>query len=255
MYKKIRTCLLPVCISALLLCGCSQTENAETNAVTEKTSQTTFVTTARTTAETTAPLPQKELTEEQKQIQALLTEAKQFFFDYYRGYEIQKHIEYGSDKYITREATTLDGETYEVTLFEVVSGDVTTKDDLINEMKPIFTDELTDETLTDLSGGSDYYYFDDEGKIYISSTVGGEGGLLGYDEAHISSVDEVENDTLILNMTAFGSAKKWGYDNDETEDFTVTLKRAEDGLRISKCDYTARMFITYQYKPEYDIFD
>lgn len=75
MYKKIKTCLLPVCISAVLLCGCSQTENAETNVVTERTSQTTSVTTARTTAETTAPLPQKELTEEQKQIQALLTEA------------------------------------------------------------------------------------------------------------------------------------------------------------------------------------
>lgn len=28
--KKFKTCLLPVCISALLLCGCSQTENTET---------------------------------------------------------------------------------------------------------------------------------------------------------------------------------------------------------------------------------
>ncbi len=146
------------------------------------------------------------------------------------------------------------GEIYENRLYEVVSGEVTTKDDLINKMKPIFTDEFSEEMLNALGGTHDYYYFDNDGKIYISDTVGGEGGLLGYDEAHISSVDEVEIDTLILNMTAFGSAKKWGYDNDENEAFTVTLKRTDGGLRVDKCDDTARMFITYQYKPEYDNF-
>lgn len=258
MLKKLCSVSTAILLSAALG-ACSETVQTASDTTVrttmETTVRTTSVTTARTTAETTAPLPQKELTEEQKQIQALLTEAKQFFFDYYRGYEIQTHIEYGSDKYFTQEVTTDDGETFERMFFEVVSGDVTTKDDLINEMKPIFTDELTDETLTVLSGGSDYYYFDDEGKIYITSSVGGEGGQLGYDEAHICSVDEIDDDTLVLNMTAFGSAERWGYDNDETEAFTVTLKRTEDGLRISGYDHTALMFITYQYKPEYDIFD
>lgn len=244
MTKKIKTYLLPVCLTTLLLCGCSQTENTET-AVTEKTVQVTAEITD------TAALPLN-LTEEQKQIQSLLTEAKQFFFDYYKGYEIQTHADHG--KFITQEAALSDGEIYENRLYEVVSGEVTTKDDLINKMKPIFTDEFSEEMLNALGGTHDYYYFDNDGKIYISDTVGGEGGLLGYDEAHISSVDEVENDTLILNMTAFGSAKKWGYDNDENEAFTVTLKRTDGGLRVDKCDDTARMFITYQYKPEYDNF-
>lgn len=254
MYKKIKTWLMPICLSAVLLCGCSQTENAETTAVTEKTSHTTAVTTVQTALETTASvtLSQKDLTEEQKQIQDLLTEAKQFFFDYYRGYEIQTHADY--DKFVTQEVTLSNGELFEEPLYEIVSGDVKTKDDLINKMKPIFTDELTDETLIALGGAHDYYYFDDDGKIYISGTVGGEGGQLGYDEAHISSVDEIDNDTLVLNMTAFGSAERWGYDSDKTENFTATLKWTEDGLRIDKCDYTARMFITYQYKPEYDVF-
>lgn len=258
MLKKLCSVSTAILLSAALG-ACSETAKTASDTTVqttmETTVQTTSVTTAQTTAETTAPLPQKELTEEQKQIQALLTEAKQFYFDYYRGYEIQTHIEYGSGKYFTQEVTKDDGETFERMFFEVVSGDVTTKDDLINEMKPIFTDELTDETLTDLSGGNDYYYFDDEGKIYITSSVGGEGGQLGYDEAHICSVDEIGDDTLVLNMTAFGSAERWGYDNDAVKDFTVTLKRTEDGLRISRYDHTALMFITYQYKPEYDIFD
>lgn len=248
MYKRIKTGLLTVCLSAVLLCGCSQAENAE------KTVQTSANTTAQTTAETTASvtLSPKDLTEEQKQIQALLTETKQFLFDYYRGYEIQTHADHG--KSTTQEVTLSDGEIYEETLYEIVSGDVMTKNDLINKMKPIFTDEFSDEMLIDLGGTHDYYYFDDDGKIYISDTVGGEGGLLGYDEAHISSVDEVGDDTLVINMTAFGSAENWGYDSDETETFTVTLKRTDDGLRVDKCDHDARMFMAYHYKSEYDTF-
>ena len=157
MTKKIKTYLLPVCLTTLLLCGCSQTENAET-AVTEKTVQVTAEITD------TAALPLN-LTEEQKQIQSLLTEAKQFFFDYYKGYEIQTHADHG--KFITQEAALSDGEIYENRLYEVVSGEVTTKDDLINKMKPIFTDEFSEEMLNALGGTHDYYYFDKIGRAHV----------------------------------------------------------------------------------------
>lgn len=254
MYKKIKTCLLYFCLSAVLLCGCSQTESAESTNVTEKAVQTSAGATVQTTSDTavSAASSKKNLTEEQTQIQDLLSKTKQFFYDYVRGYEIQTHVDFG--KTITQEVTLSDGKIYEIPLFEVVNGDVMTKTDLINKMDLIFTNEFYEKLLFELGGAHDYYFFDDDGKIYISGTVGGEGGLLGIDTTHISFVDESSEDTIVLNMTAFGSAERWGYDNDKIENFTITLKRTEEGLKIDKCDRDAQMYITYCYNPEDDIF-
>lgn len=75
MYKKIKTCLLPVCISAVLLCGCSQTENAETNAVTEKAVQTTAESSYPLIENVTLPDIHNDIYEEQDKIRQNCIEA------------------------------------------------------------------------------------------------------------------------------------------------------------------------------------
>ncbi len=224
---------LSLCLSVMLFCGCSQAGNAETTAAVSETSSA------------------DALTEDQKEIQALLTETKQFLYDYVRGYEIQTHAD--RKKAVTREAVLSNGKASEVTLYKVKDGNVTTKDDLIAKMEPIFTDKFSEEILHQLGDANDYYFFDDNGDIYISDTVGGEGGLLGFDTVHITSVYEADDD-LTLNMTAFGSAEKWGWENDVAEDFTITLKRTEEGLKVDKCSPDAQIYITYKYRPEDDNF-
>lgn len=249
MYKKVKAYLLSICFTAALLCGCSQTEKAETTAVettdtvettADTTVQTTSDTTVQTTSDTTdnAAVPQENLTEEQ-QIQALLVESGQFFYDCNVGKGLFWHSDYNNPA-ITRQVTLSDGELHDIPYYEVLDGDVLTKSDLINKMKPIFTDEFTDEMLLyfDESG---HYYFDDNGKIYV---VENTSGFLGYDALYITSVDEIDADTLVLNAAAYGSAENWGYDDgDAIEELSVTLKRTEDGLKIDKCDWGAREYI------------
>lgn len=255
MHKKIKAYLLPLCLSSALLCGCSQTEKAETTAAAETTDtvETTADTTVQTTSDTTVQtrsdtvdttdLQQENLTEEQ-QIQALLSTTSQFLIDYEVGMLMREHTDFSNS--ITQPVTLSDGKAYDIPYYAVVDGDVTTKTDLINKMKPIFTDEFADEMLLNLceSRGRTHYYFDDADNIYIAYADGGS--LLGFDALYITSVDESDADAFILNMTAFGSAENWDYDDgDAIEDFTVTLKRTNKGLKIDKCDSTACMYITY----------
>lgn len=241
MHKKIKAYLLSICFTSVLLCGCSQTEKAETTtAETTDTVETTADTTVQTTSDITAQtaedtvdttdLQQENLTEEQQQIQALLVESGQFFYDCNVGKGLFWHSDYNNPA-ITQ---------HDIPYYEVLDGDVLTKSDLINKMKPIFTDEFADEMLLyfDESG---HLYFDENGKIYVSEAAG---GFLGYDALYVTSVDEIDADTLALNAAAYGSAENWGYDDgDAIEELSVTLKRTEDGLKIDKCDWDSREYI------------
>ncbi|MDE7293529.1 MAG: hypothetical protein K2N72_03800 [Oscillospiraceae bacterium] len=264
---------MAVCCVILGLAGCGNTENEGNNpdnenaAVTESITETVIETekaaetltslfTEETEAQTeTAALISSEKytpTEEEKtQIQNLLKDCKKFFYDYHDGKEIQHRK--NKNKFITVTKTAdngmLAGESYEETFYEITDGEVTSMDDLNELMKPLFTEKMADMLRDDMIRSG---YYEADGKLYISNSVGGNGSLLGTDTVHITSVGKTDEDTLVLYMNAFGAGENWDLKYDISEDFTVILKRTEDGFKMDECDRIDA--IEWCYTPEDDVF-
>ncbi len=190
--------------------------------------------------------------DEQKKIQELLLESKEFFYGYVDCKEIVKHK--SSNNFITTteiyDNGMLEGESYEKKWYEIVDGDIMSLKDLNKKMENILTDTMIDNFQTIIN----YTYFEENGKLYISEYSGESGSLMGIDTTHITSIGEVDETTIVLYMNAFGKGENWDVDFDTSEDFTVILKRTESGFKIDECSNRARMFITWQYTTEGDIF-
>lgn len=265
--------ILPFCIVAVLMSGCSPAQPDDTNDVnsinvltseeaatimktdTEIRSETANADTKDNTEETTAAeivsLEYMPSEEEQEQIQKLLCESKDFFYGYIDCKEIVKH------KSSRSTATTeihdngmLEGEIYEKNWYEIIDGEVMTLTDLNEKMEKLFTDTM----IENLQNIIDYTYYEENGKLYLSEFSGNDGSLLGIDTVHIVSVGKIDENTLVLCMNAFGAGENWDIDFDASEDFMVILKRTDNGFKVEECSDTARMYITWCYIPEDDIF-
>lgn len=270
--------ILPLCITVVLVSGCSSTQLSETGGVTdinittsvanniniETDTKTQYETKnhntedcnigeATVTSANEIIFPQySPSADEKKQIQELLIESREFFYGYIDCKEIIKHK--SSDSFITTaeiyDNGMLDGEIYEKKWYEIVDGDIMSLTDLNKKMENILTDTMIDDFQTIIN----YTYYEEDGKLYISEYSGESGSLMGIDTTHITSIGEVDETTLVIYMNAFGSGENWGIDLDTSEDFTVTLKRTENGFKINECSDRARMFITWSYTPNDDIF-
>lgn len=256
--KKI---LLILCLTAVLFSGCgnqnatSETETPtklETVAEVLQTSEetTTTVFTEDTAAPETTPISSEinTRTEEEKQIQNLLQESKKIFYDYVLGKEMQNHVDW--NKPITIPSTNYLGESFDMPIYEIVDGDVLSFADMREKMRPFFTDKMIDYIFEECN----YYYHEENGRLYVSDGIGSEGGGVGVDTVHITSMEMTDDDTFILYMTEFGAGENWGLDDDLTENFTVTLKRTDNGFKIDECDKSAVNSLAWCYVPEDDVF-
>lgn len=258
---------MAVCCFILTLAGCGNTGNegdipgdegaAATENVTEAAMETEGAAETLTslfTEEAAALISSEKYTpteEEKSQIQALLTECKKFFYDYYDGKEIQNHKD--ENKFITVTMHSDNGsaadESYEETLYEITDGEVMSMGELDELMKPLFTEKMADVLRGDMIRSG---YYEADGKLYITDGVGSNGSLLGTDTVHITSVGKTDEDTLVLYMNAFGAGENWGLDYDTSEDFTVILKRTEDGFKMDECERI--WYIEWCYDSENDVF-
>lgn len=253
-----------ICAFVLLMSGCSQTAQQETNEINstenltvlekiedlQTNDETTTVITEDTgdTAATPISSEQNALTEEE-QIQNLLRESHRIFYDYVLGKEMQNHVAWGM--YITIPSINDLGESYDMPLYEIANGDVLCIEDMQNKMRPFFTDKMINYIFEECN----YYYHEKNGKLYVSDGIGSEGGGVGVDTVHITSVKVTDEDTLVLYMTEFGAGENWDLDYDLIDNFTVTLKRTDNGFKIDECDKVAIGSLAWCYVPEDDIFN
>lgn len=257
--------VLQICAVMLLMSGCSSTASQETSEITSTTNSTVLdntedlqsseqttssVVTEDTAATETTLISTEEdnRTEEEKQIQNLLQESHKIFFDYVLGKEMQNHVDW--NKSITIPSTNYLGESYDMPLYEIIDGDVLSIADMQDKMKPFFTDKMIDYVFEECN----YYYYEENGKLYVSDGIGSEGGGVGVDTVHITSTEMTGEDTLVLYMTEFGAGENWDLDHDLVDNFTVTLKITDDGFKIDECDYVAIGNLAWCYVPEDDIF-
>lgn len=188
--------------------------------------------------------------EEKQQIQTLLKESGQFFYDYIDCKEICKHTD--TSKTVTTQETAdngmYEGEAYDRTWYEVTDGDVTSLDVLNEKTEKLFTENMTADLGTAIANN----YHEENGKLYLSENAGSDGGLLGTDTVYIKSVGKAD-DVFILYMTAFGAGENWELDHDLTEDFTVLLKKTYNGFKVDECSLNAQAYIEWCYDPEDDM--
>ncbi|MDE5576562.1 MAG: hypothetical protein K2J11_04165 [Oscillospiraceae bacterium] len=260
-----RIYILMICAVVLLMSGCSQTaqqETAEAN-ITENSTVPDTAEDLQTSEETTTALVTEDtaeaeatpdssenstFTEEEKQIQNLLQESHKIFYDYVLGKEMLNHVDW--NKSITTPSTDYLGESYDMPLYEIVDGDVLSVADMQDKMRPFFTDKMIDFIFE----GYNYYYYEENGKLYVSDGIGSDGGGAGVDTVHITSAETTDEDTLVLYMTEFGAGENWDLDHDIINNFTVTLKRTDNGFKIDECDEVAISILAWCYVPEDDIF-
>ncbi len=188
--------------------------------------------------------------EEKQQIQTLLKESGQFFYDYIDCKEICKHTD--TSKTVTTQETAdngmYEGEAYDRTWYEVTDGDVTSLDVINEKTEKLFTENMTADLGTAIANN----YHEENGKLYLSENAGSDGGLLGTDTVYIKSVGKAD-DVFILYMTAFGAGENWELDHDLTEDFTVLLKKTDNGFKVDECSLNAQAYIEWCYDPEDDM--
>ncbi len=231
-------------ITALLvsavLSACGNAENVAKESVSEFTS-------VQETTET--PLPAETVSisaEEKAEIQSLLTEAGKFSYGYLHCNEIADHID--ENQYITMPKTDVYGNDYDFKWCLVTDGEITSMDGLKEKALSVFTEKAYlgfDFISTD--------YKEEDGKLYLRSDAGGDGSLLGTDYAYILSAEEPDEETIVLNMRAFGAGENWDLSYDMEENFSVKLKRTEYGLRIDTFDPHIEQYITWAYTPERDL--
>lgn len=247
--KKI---LLILCLTAVLFSGCgNQNATFETETPVEpeaaagnlQTSEEMAVTENNAATETTSGSSEENNLTEQEQIQNLLQESHKIFFDYVLGKEMQNRVDWNR-------SVTIPGTNYDMPIYEIADGDVLSIADMQDKMRPFFTDKMIDYIFEECN----YYYHEENGRLYVSDGIGSEGGGVGVDTVHITSMEMTDDDTFILYMTEFGAGENWGLDDDLTENFTVTLKRTDNGFKIDECDKSAVNSLAWCYVPEDDVF-
>lgn len=144
-----------------------------------------------------------------------------------------------------------EGQTESKTWYEVADGEVMSFNDLNEKMDQIFTEKMI-ESLGDILGNS---YHEENGRLYISDGAGSDGGVLETDTVYINSVGEMDENTFVLYMTAFGAGENWDLDFDIKDDFTVILKKTDRGLKIDECDAAAYQYIEWCYNSNDDMFE
>ncbi len=136
---------------------------------------------------------------------------------------------------------------------KIVNAEIKTYNALTEKLKSMLTEKCIENSSEYILDRFDTKENDD---LYVQNK--GAGGYLGYDYLRINSIDYPDEDTVALDMSVVGEKENWGYEKDQEEDFTMTLKKTDGGLRIDEItrdpiDFAA--LDTVVYNNVYMVFD
>lgn len=120
------------------------------------------------------------------------------------------------------------GHPYDEHYYKITKKELDTVEKFFGKLKSLVTDGYLAGSIID---DVNRLYSAKDGYMYIGSTVAFGYGI-GKDIFYIDSVEYPDNETIIVNLTAFGDKDNWGTEEDIIDKSTITIKRTEEGLRI-----------------------
>lgn len=254
-FIKITACLLALSI----LTGCEQSqtnspdnttslssENTSDSAVTptknavskDNASKVTPGTDSDGTFDDSKPEMEIKLSSELEEIMNLFGEFGKFYYEYCGSDSAWDHITTGEG------ADSFENENG-IHFGKVVNAEIKTYGVLTEKLKSMLTDKCIEDTSKDIL---DWFGTNENDDLYVRNR--GAGGYLGYDYLRINSIGYPEVDTIALDMSRVGEKENWDYEEDLTEDFRITLKKTDNGLRIDEMtgnplDFAALELVVY----------
>lgn len=220
---------LPILLAcALLMTGCARTESESSSpvssdgaaAVSAAQPQTT---TAQATESAAQPDGESPTTDEapvftQQDVISALNGYGEFVRDYLCGAKTAE---------LTDSAQTYTASSG-AELYKVTAGTVTDRSTLFAAMRAVMTDGLADSCFDALDGSR---FALSDGALYLAPAA--EPAKLPYGSLCLSRTEDA-GDRLLLTLTAYG-------DNESFSDYTITLAKTADGLRVSEAAENAAL--------------
>lgn len=175
----------------------------------------------------------KDNTEIASEIKQTLTEFKDFSYYYLqcKAYTVGENLD-------TTNTLTVDDMVYH----KVISGDYSHYSELMAAIDRYCSEDVINEC--NLKGY--LYYEGDNDSLYIWEDANSNGGVMGSDVSYINSIEMLDDNSVKVNMTAWGDKEEWGYaDGDSIIPFEITMT-SENGLwKIDKCGLMEMDYITW----------
>lgn len=103
------------------------------------------------------------------------------------------------------------------------------KDEWLDVLDSLATENQKQQLIQESS-----YFINYEGDIYLRR-VGAGGDGLGMSYLVLDSIEYTDENTIVCKVTSVGDKDKWGLESDSVESEVVTIKRTDKGLRIDSC--------------------
>lgn len=238
--KHIKT-LTAILLALVLLTGCefiypesSDGESSSSESLSESTSSesltVSYIHTEPNTPEppeikpVVYPEMELKLSSEMVEIMGLFGDLGAFYYEYLG-------LEPAWERVISGESA--DGFSNENAIYfgKVINGDITTYSMLMEKLKSMLTDKCIEETSEYILN---FFRTNENDELFLRSQ--GAGGYLGSDYIRINSIDYPDNETIALDMSTVGEKEHWGLEEDWIDDFKITLKKTDSGLRIDEID-------------------
>lgn len=190
------------------------------------------------TLDDSKPEMEMKLSPEMEEITDLFGEFGKFYYEYCGSDSAWDHITSGEG------ADSFENENG-IHFGKVVNAEIKTYGALMDKLKSMLTDKCIEDTSEDIL---DWFRTNENDDLYVRNR--GAGGYLGYDYLRINSIGYPEGDTIALDMSRVGEKENWDYEEDLAEDFKITLKKTDNGLRIDEMtgdplDFAALGLVVY----------
>lgn len=103
------------------------------------------------------------------------------------------------------------------------------KDEWLDVLDSLATENQKQQLIQESS-----YFINYEGDIYLRR-VGAGGDGLGMSYLVLDSIEYTDENTIVCKVTSVGDKDEWGLESDSVESEVVTIKRTDKGLRIDSC--------------------
>lgn len=172
------------------------------------------------------------------EIKQTLTEFKAFSYNYLKckAYMFGENLD-------TADSLTVDNMEY----YRAISGDYTRYSDLMAAIDRYCSEDVISEC--NLKKYS--YYEGDNDSLYIWKDADSSGGVMGSDAAYITSIEMLDDNSVKVNMVAWGDKEEWGYeDGDSLIPFEITMTSENDLWKIDECGLMEMDYITWLFNAD-----
>ena len=173
------------------------------------------------------------------EIKQTLTEFEDFSYNYLqcKAYMFGENLD-------TTDALIVDNMVY----CRAISGDYTHYSELMSAIDRYCSEDVISEcSLKKYS-----YYEGDNDSLYIWEDANNNGGVMGSDAAYITSIEILDDNSVKVNMTAWGDKEEWGYeDGDSVIPFEITMTSENDLWKIDKCGLMEMAYLTWLFDADY----